>query len=532
MGESFAQQGTAASPVTNTGEGCGGSPGPASATGYAGFGGQLGYWLASTAGPAIYGWAQWINASTNIESGVCNYTPPSSPPYSWPPEVAYPASSSITVQQSGTYTVDLAGASGAGGWATSGAGNYGTGGPGSTLGFQVPLDQGEQLTFVGGCTGFGDLGGLGFSNGGSSGLAVQDFGQGNAGDSNSNGTPVLTGVGGGGGGSSAVCLTSPSVNAGTSTPTCTAGEPNGSGTNSPTPLCTTTDPSGFSGTCVLAIAGGGGGGGAYGGAVDTGCNGAGNNGNGGLTEGASPGTAFNGYWDGTSYTVGTWWPGAGVPGKPLTNAGAPTAYTNPNPDPTRLNGGYVGNGGNGAYNYHGYPPDPRSGAGGGGGGFVGGWADPWWYGAVPWGQSLPTSADPAAAPVAVNNVTTTSGSNQVTVSGGGFPGVAVGDVVYETNDGPGIPFDTTVTGIDNNNNTLTMSANASASGTVTLHFTPYQTGSGSAGTCGAGGGSSWSFVPNTQVGGNSGSGFATVYYYPPAANQPTTMSPVSIDSTP
>jgi len=450
------------------GNGCGGAgasnSGGNSTWGYAGYAGQLGYYAGTYT--AYSGWANWIVTTPAIENGACDYTPTSG--MTWPPDVATTDEGSVAVPSTGTYTMQIAGAPGAGGWSTAGAGNYGNGGPGTSLTFSVSLTSGEVITAVGGCSGFGNLGGLGFANGGSSGFQPQPtYGSGNSNSGSPNGvanyTPALNGIGGGGGGASALCL-SP-VGTTTSTVVCTAGEPG----KSTTPLCITAVASSLTGTCVLAIAGGGGGAGTtYSSSanslpVSTGCTAADNYGTGGSGAGTA-GTAYSGSWGGTSYaSTGQYWSGTTGGGTAATAPGAgggqgtaaayPTTSSKGNPDPTTSTGGYVGNGGNGGFAATGYPNTP--GAGGGGGGFVGGWADPWNFS----GQSVPTDANPAS-------------------TGG------------------------------------------------------YLSGAGTAAGCGAGGGSSWSLVGTTTSGSNTtGGGSITVLYDPAAASQQTTVNQVPIYSS-
>lgn len=76
------------------------------------------------------------------------------------------------------------------------------------------------------------------------------------------------------------------------------------------------------------------------------------------------------------------------------------------------------------------------------------------------------ATDPASFTVA--SVTTTSGQPTITVTGGAFANVRVGDVLS----GTGIPGGTTVSSKTANNNSITMSANATASGTITLTVDP------------------------------------------------------------
>ena len=80
--------------------------------------------------------------------------------------------------------------------------------------------------------------------------------------------------------------------------------------------------------------------------------------------------------------------------------------------------------------------------------------------------SNPTHAEceVCAAPIAVANVTTTSSSNTVKVTSGGFPGVTVGMSVS----GPGVLEGTTVVSLVGNS--LTLSREATASASVTLTF--------------------------------------------------------------
>jgi hypothetical protein len=302
---------------------------------------------------------------------------------------------SVVVPSSGTYTVSIGGAAGASGWSTAVAPNYGAGGLGTSLTFNLALTSGEVVTAVGGCTGFGNLGGLGFANGGSSGFQPQPtYGSGNTNAINF--TPALNGVGGGGGGATALCLSPSGTSTGTTTTgiTCTAGEPG----EATTPLCSSTSPSS---TCVLAIAAGGGGGGtAYSTTtnsltVNTNCTATAADLNGTGAGGAgTSGTSFTGTWAGTTYAAGNgyYWPGTTGGGGSGTAPQYPTTASSTNPSATSNTGGYVGNGGNGGYASTTAPNSP--GAGGGGAGFVGGWADPWAFAGA---TSVPADANPATS---------------------------------------------------------------------------------------------------------------------------------------
>ena len=244
---------------------------------------------------------------------------------------------------------------------------------------------------MGGCAGFGNLGGLGFANGGSSGFQPQGT---YSSPTNTNGTPSLNGVGGGGGGAGAVCISGPKV----TSPTCTQNTKGTAGTA----FCGSTVPTSSS-TCVLAIAGGGGGGGtdysaSYTGglSINTNCTaGSGLSGGGGLIGQSSTADPTA---DGGNYYPGVPGPGGG---STETAKVAPTSGAGYNPGPTNYgtppsgSDTSVGNGGNGGYySGSGYSANGVSlggiGAGGGGGGLQGGWADPWNTAS----QSVPTEANP------------------------------------------------------------------------------------------------------------------------------------------
>jgi hypothetical protein len=363
---------------------------------------------------ANYGWTFWTVSTPALESGACNYTPTAANTYLDNDNA--PDSTTVALPNSGTYTLGIGGGSGASGWQTAGSGDFGSGGPGSELTFRVAgLSAGQQLTVVAGCAGFGPLGGIGFSDGGSSGFQPQ----GQETPTNTiNYTPFLNGVGGGGGGSSAICL-SPS---GVTNPTCTEN----------TPLCTTNAPTA---TCVIALAGGGGGGGTECStqcstttppviSLSTDCTTTSSD----LTgEGLSSPTGaanWTGYWDGTSYSSngpGTTYTGATGGSGGGATSGAPQSYDGDNTYPNSPSGGNPENGGNGGwYAGPGYPNAVSStlggiGAGGGGAGFEGGWADPW--AATTFGQSVPTDANPAAT--SSSNAYLTTGSAAECGAGGG-----------------------------------------------------------------------------------------------------------------
>ncbi len=407
--------------TAGAGQGCGGYSPTTAATGYQGYAGQLGYWGGSasstaTSYTAYYGWVNWTVYTPALESGACDFKSPASTP--WGPPT--PNSQTISVPNTGTYTLTVGGGSGATGWQTAGAGKFGTGGSGSELTFKATLTALQQLTVVAGCGGFGNLGGLGFGNGGSSGFQPQGT---YISDSDPvNGTPVVNGAGGGGGGASALCLSNSNV----TSPTCT----------SSTPLCTDTSP-GSGVTCVLAIAGGGGGGGTdyvCSGAscpqlaLNTDCTTTGSdlNGGGGLGTTASansfsgswsPGTEGSGGASTTHYYYGAGTAGATGGSSSTTSSGQPQSYSGSNPAPNSATGGSVSNGGNGGWylgsgiltTYGGI------GAGGGGGGFQGGWADPW----EPSGQAVPTDANPNATSTSNQFLTGSSGSAAECGAGGG-----------------------------------------------------------------------------------------------------------------
>ena len=187
--------------TAGAGEGCGGYSPTTATTGWQGYAGQLGYWggapaSSGTSYTAYYGWVNWTVYTPALESGACDFTSPASTP--WGPPL--PNSETVSVPNTGTYTLTVGGGSGASGWQTAGAGKFGSGGAGSELTFKVTLTALQQLTVVAGCGGFGNLGGLGFGNGGSSGFQPQGTYISNS--DSLNGTPVLNGAGGGGGGAS------------------------------------------------------------------------------------------------------------------------------------------------------------------------------------------------------------------------------------------------------------------------------------------------------------------------------------------
>ncbi len=419
-------QAGSATTVPTTGEagaGCGGydPTGTGSAgAGFGGYGGQLGLVVVSGEYPYVanYGWTFWTVSTPALESGACNYTPSASSTYL--DNDNSPDSTTVTLPNSGTYTLGVGGGAGANGWQTAGSGDFGTGGSGSELTFRVPgLSAGQQLTVVAGCAGFGPLGGIGFSDGGSSGFQPQ----GQVAPTNTiNFTPFLNGVGGGGGGSSAICL-SPS---GVSNPTCTEN----------TPLCTTNSPTT---TCLIALAGGGGGGGTECAAqcstttppvlnLSTDCTTTSPDLAGEGLSSATGATNWTGYWDGTSYSAngpGTSYTGAAGGGGGATS-GAPQSYDGDNTYPDSPSGGNPQNGGNGGwYAGPGYPNSVSTtlggiGAGGGGAGFEGGWADAW--AATTSGPSVPTDANPGAT--SGSNAYLTTGSAAECGAGGGSSWVA------------------------------------------------------------------------------------------------------------
>lgn len=79
-------------------------------------------------------------------------------------------------------------------------------------------------------------------------------------------------------------------------------------------------------------------------------------------------------------------------------------------------------------------------------------------------------ARPVVSTNTVASCSLTSGSNQVTVTSGGFPLVAVGMTVTDIHGTTNIPAGTTVSAISGN--TLTLSANATGSLTESLNFSP------------------------------------------------------------
>ncbi len=410
--------------TAEAGAGCGGyDPSGTGATGagYGAYAGQLG--LISSAGYVEnYGWTFWTVDTPALESGACNYTPPST----YIGSDNSPSSTTVSLPNSGTYTISIGGGAGAGGWATSGSSDIGTGGSGTLITFRlVGLTAGQELTVVAGCGGFGPLGGIGLSDGGSSGFQPQ----GQVTPTNTtNETPDLNGVGGGGGGSSGICL-SP---AGTTGVTCTES----------TPLCNSVSPTS---TCLVSLAGGGGGGGTECStqcttsliSISTDCTTTSPDLNGGGLSSTTGTSSWSGYWDGSSYTsssnsYGTVFTGAGGGGGGATS-GAPQSYDGDNAYPNSPTGGNPQNGGNGGwYAGPGYPTAVSTtlggiGAGGGGAGFEGGWADPW--AATTFGQSVPTDANPGAT--SASNAYETTGSATECGGGGGsswVTGVAIDTV--------------------------------------------------------------------------------------------------------
>jgi hypothetical protein len=329
--------------TAGAGEGCGGYSPTTSITGWQAYAGQLGYWggapaSSGTSYTAYYGWLNWTVYTPALESGACDFTSPASTP--WGPPT--PNSETVSVPNTGTYTLTVGGGSGASGWQTAGAGKFGSGGSGSELTFRVTLTALQQLTVVAACGGFGNLGGLGFGNGGSSGFQPQGTYISNS--DSLNGTPVLNGAGGGGGGASALCLSNGNV----TSPTCTAS----------TPLCLDTSPA-SSVTCVLAVAGGGGGGGTdyvcRGAscpqlALNTDCTRTGSdmNGGGGLSA-TSTANSFSGSWSAGTAGSGTgssthYFYGAGAAGatggsSSATSSSQPQSYSGANPAPNTPTGG-------------------------------------------------------------------------------------------------------------------------------------------------------------------------------------------------
>jgi hypothetical protein len=369
-----------------------------------------------------YGWTFWTVVTPALESGACNYTPPGS---TYIGSDNSPSSTTVSLPNSGTYTISIGGGAGAGGWATAGSSDIGTGGSGTLITFRLAgLTAGQELTVVAGCGGFGPLGGIGLSDGGSSGFQPQ----GQVTPTNTtNETPDLNGVGGGGGGSSGICL-SPS---GTTGATCTEG----------TPLCNTLSPTS---TCLVALAGGGGGGGTECStqcttsliSLSTDCTTTSPDLNGGGLSSATGTSSWTGYWDGSAYTsssnsYGTVFTGATGGGGGATT-GAPQSYDGDNTYPNSPTGGNPQNGGNGGwYAGPGYPTAVSTtlggiGAGGGGAGFEGGWADPW--AATTFGQSVPTDANPGAT--SASNAYETTGSS--TECGGGSGSSWVTGVATDT----------------------------------------------------------------------------------------------------
>ena len=429
------------------GAGCGGQagPGPNPSTCYTGnstnksgcpgYAGQLGYYNAGT--QYYYGWVNWSVSTPALESAQCNQA---STTQTWPPTLTTPTT--VAAPADGTYIISASGGEGASGWSTAGAANVGLGGPGAQVSFIVNLTKNENITAVGGCAGFANLGGLGWANGGSSGFQPQ----GTYGSpwNGGNYTPVLNGVGGGGGGASAVCLSLSTV----THPLCTSSNATGPGTA----LCTPIMPNTTTPTCVVAIAGGGGGGGTNYCTGSTSCAGGSNatlsintdctpgtggvnlNGGGGLLGVASSGT----YNSGGLVYPGVTGGGGGVA------TGAPDSFEGVNPGPTTSTqppttaDASTSNGGNGGW-YEGSgssasSPNGGIGAGGGGGGLQGGWADPW----AASGTSVPTDANPAASSAGTAYLTT--GSTNECGAGAGSSWVFSGGTSISTgsnNGGPG-----------------------------------------------------------------------------------------------